>query len=600
MLEFLRKLLRGRLAEPTTGELSLQGAIAGRRQSEAALRESEEHFAHLVAGVRDYAVFLLDEQGHILTWNAGAERIKGYKAEEIIGKHFSTFYPQEAIDRGWPAHELRVARQEGRFEDEGWRVRKDGSQFWANVVITALYDGAGNFRGFSKVTRDLTERKRAEENARRLAEETAARRVAEADAQLIQEQRERLRVTLTSIGDAVISTDAQGRVEFLNPVAEALVGWKAEEAAHRALGDVFRIVNETTRQAVENPALRALQGGTVVGLANHTILISKEGAERPIDDSAAPIRDAAGKVVGSVLVFRDISERRRAQERLREQQEWLRVTLASIGDAVIATDTQGQVTFLNPVAERLTGWSQAEARGQPLEAVFAILHEKTRRPVENPVEKVLRDGAIVGLGNHTVLTARDGMERPIDDSAAPIRDAAGGLVGVVLTFRDVTDQRRADQYRAARLAATHALNQAATVAAGAGGVVRAVCENLAWDVGFVWTVDEGGTRLVCRQGWHRPDVPMGEFETASRSRTFARGEGLPGRVWASGQPAWILNIAEDANCLRRDPAVRCGLRSAFACPVVVGDRTLGVIEFFRRAAALALPSPRYSGERGRG
>ncbi len=551
-------------------------------QEKQRARLEAEQLRLLVHGTTDYAIFMLDPEGRIVSWNPGAERLKGYKAEEIIGRHFSTFYPQDALDRGWPAHELKVAAAEGRFEDEGWRLRKDGSRFWANVVITALKDERGNLLGFSKITRDLTERKKAEESARRLVEETTARRVAEENARLIREQRERLHVTLSSIGDAVISTDAEGRVEFLNPVAQELIGWGNEEAARRNLEDVFRIVNEDTRQPVENPALRALQEGVVVGLANHTVLIAKDGRERPIDDSAAPIKDAQGRVVGSVLVFRDITERRRAQERLRVQQEWLRVTLASIGDAVIATDTEGRITFLNPVAEALTGWPQAEAQGQPLEAVFAILHEQNRQPVESPVGKVLREGAVVGLGNHTVLTARDGTERPIDDSAAPIRDAAGRLIGVVLTFRDVTEQRRAERHRIVRLAVTHALSEAESVDDGAAGVLRAVGENLGWDVGFFWTVNEAGTALVCTKSWHRTDGAVGEFETATCSRTFAKGEGLPGRVWASGQPAWVLDIAHDGNFPRLAPALRYGLHSAFACPVVVGDRVLGVVEFFTR------------------
>src|SRR5262249_40076828 len=159
--------------------------------------------------------------------------------------------------------------------------------------------------------RDLTERKRAEEAARRLAEEAAARRVAEENARFIQEQRERLRVTLASIGDAVLSTDAAGRITYLNPVAEQLLGWTTGEAAGRAVADVFRIVHEQTRQPVANPALRALAEGVVVGLANGTVLIARDGSERPIDDSAAPIRDAGDHIIGSVLVFRDISERRR-------------------------------------------------------------------------------------------------------------------------------------------------------------------------------------------------------------------------------------------------------------------------------------------------
>jgi len=123
----------------------------------------EERFRLLVEAVRDYAIFMLDPEGRILTWNAGAERIKGYRAEEAIGKHFSIFYPPEDIQTRKTEKELEIVRQEGRFEEEGWRVRKDGSRFWADVVITALRDEAGGLYGFGKVTRDLTERKLTED-----------------------------------------------------------------------------------------------------------------------------------------------------------------------------------------------------------------------------------------------------------------------------------------------------------------------------------------------------------------------------------------------------------------------------------------------------
>jgi PAS domain S-box-containing protein len=127
-------------------------------EKELALRRSEERFQLLVEAVRDYAIFMLDPDGYVSSWNRGAERIKGYKAAEIIGKHFSQFYPEEDLRSGKPRWELRVATQEGRFEDEGWRVRKDGSRFWANVIITAVRDEAGKLVGFAKVTRDITER----------------------------------------------------------------------------------------------------------------------------------------------------------------------------------------------------------------------------------------------------------------------------------------------------------------------------------------------------------------------------------------------------------------------------------------------------------
>jgi PAS domain S-box-containing protein len=297
---------------PVILKAKVSGFIDLFEEKQKAKREAEQ-LRLLIHRTTEYAIFMLDPEGRIITWNPGAERIKGYRAEEIIGQHFSRFYPQEAIDRGWPQHELAVAKVEGHFEDEGWRVRKDGTQFWANVVITALYDEKGGLRGFSKITRDLTTRKNAEETAKRLVQEETARRVAEENAEIIQEHREKLRVTLASIGDAVISTDAQGSVTFLNAVAERLMGWSDAEAKGKPLREVFQIVNEQTRQPAENPAKRALREGVVVGLANHTVLIAKDGTERPIEDSAAPIRDANGQTIGVVLVFRDVSKQRHAE-----------------------------------------------------------------------------------------------------------------------------------------------------------------------------------------------------------------------------------------------------------------------------------------------
>jgi PAS domain S-box-containing protein len=144
-------------------------------QVESRLRQTDEIFRLLVESVKDYAIFLLEPNGNVATWNQGAERIKGYKANEIIGRHFSQFYPKEARESRWPERELEIAAQQGRFVDEGLRIKKDGSSFWAYVVITALRDDRGELRGFSKVTRDLTERRALEERTRLLNRELRSR-----------------------------------------------------------------------------------------------------------------------------------------------------------------------------------------------------------------------------------------------------------------------------------------------------------------------------------------------------------------------------------------------------------------------------------------
>jgi PAS domain S-box-containing protein len=167
--------------EGREARLAVAVDITERNRADEALRRSEERFRLMVSNVVDYAILMLDPEGQVVSWNEGAERIKGYKAEEIVGQHFSRFYPAEDVENGKPAMELEQATKDGRFEDEGWRVRKDGSRFWANVIITALRDEGGRLQGFGKVTRDITERKQAEQEILlRTAELEAANKELEA------------------------------------------------------------------------------------------------------------------------------------------------------------------------------------------------------------------------------------------------------------------------------------------------------------------------------------------------------------------------------------------------------------------------------------
>jgi PAS domain S-box-containing protein len=391
-------------------------------------RRSRVERAYLAAIVdsSDDAILSKNLDGVIQSCNTRAEQLFGYTAAELIGRSIRMLIPP---DRQKEEDEIlaRLRRGERIEHFETMRQAKDGRLIDISLSVSPIRDDDGRIVGVAKIARDITEQKR-------LARELEA-------------QREWFRVTLGSIGDAVIASDSEGRVTYLNDRAQSITGWRTCDATGRPLAEVFRIINEKTRRPVDNPTDVVLRTGLVVGLANHTVLIDRSGGEHPIADSAAPIRSHDGDTIGVVLVFRDVTEERRAEEEIAEQREWFETTLESIGDAVIATDVQGQVVFMNPIAEHLTGWTVAAARGRRCTEVFNIIHENSRRTVENPVTRVLVDGTVVGLANHTLLIASDGSERLIDDSGAPIRNRDGRIVGVVLVFRDVSERRRGELER---------------------------------------------------------------------------------------------------------------------------------------------------------
>jgi PAS domain S-box-containing protein len=259
----------------------------------------------------------------------------------------------------------------------------------------------------------------------------AERRQAEA---IVHEQRERLHVTLSSIGDAVIVTDSQSRVTFLNPVAEALTGWPETEALGKDSTEVFQIVNEYTRQAVENPIAKVIREGTVVGLANHTLLIAKDGVERPIDDSGAPIRLPQGRLLGVVLVFRDITERRRAEE----AQVRLAAIVSSSEDAIIGKTLGGIITSWNQGAERIYGYKAEDVIGRSL--AFLIPPD---RPDELPgILAQLAQGEAISH-YETERVRQDGQVIPVSLTISPIQDPAGTIVGASTIARDISAQKQA-------------------------------------------------------------------------------------------------------------------------------------------------------------
>jgi PAS domain S-box-containing protein len=309
----------------------------------------EDPFRLLVESVRDYAIFMLDTTGHVLTWNAGAERLKGYKADEIIGQHFSKFYPAAAVQRGHPDYELRVATAEGRFEEEGWRVRKDGSLFWANVVITALRDHDGVLRGFGKVTRDLTQRREYEESLRH--------------------SEERFRLLIEGVRDyALFMLDANGHVATWNAGAERIQGYTADEIMGQHFSRFY------PPDAIESGwPEHELQVATAEGrFHDEGWRLRKDGSRLWASVTITALRDDSGRLRGFAKLTRDLSERKQAEttqadtERREEMLEAERSArmeaqrAARMKDEFLATLSHELRTPLNAIL----GWTQVLRMGR--------------------------------------------------------------------------------------------------------------------------------------------------------------------------------------------------------------------------------------------
>ncbi|HEY0308623.1 MAG TPA: EAL domain-containing protein [Acidobacteriaceae bacterium] len=267
------------------------------------IQGSEHRFQLLVEAVQEYSIYMLDPEGRITTWNMGAERMKGYTATEIIGKSFECFFLPEDLAAGAPQKALATARETGRYEGEGWRVRKDGSTLWVSVVINAIRDTDGTLLGFAKVTRDMTMRR----------EQEAALRASEA---ALQAEKELLQVTLYSIGDGVISTDLAMNIKTMNQAAELMTGWMLSEAAGRPLNEVFRLVDPETGAPLVNLLEECLAEKSHFHMDTGVGLLGRSGVQWAIQPSWDPIRARNGEILGAVVVFHDVTALQSAQRNL--------------------------------------------------------------------------------------------------------------------------------------------------------------------------------------------------------------------------------------------------------------------------------------------
>ena len=393
-------------------------------------------------------------------------------------------------------------------------------------------------------------------------------------------ERERLRVTLASIGDGVIATDPSGNVTFLNEIACDLTGWTPDAAHGKPLAEVFAIVNEETRNPVENPALRALAEGVIVGLANHTLLIARDGTERPIDDSAAPIRDRAGEVHGAVLVFRDITDRKASEDALRESERRKSAVLRASLDAILTIDADGRVVAFNPAAEGLFGYSQAEAIGADMGEL--IVPESMRQGHRQGMVHFLATGEAPVLNQRLEMPARrkDGSEITVE---LVITRIDGDQLLFTGFLRDITARKRAEADLADRvrlLALSAEVGSALTRNEPLPEILQrcaaALVEHLDGAFARVWILDprEDVLILLASAGLYTHlDGPHGRVPV---------GKLKIGRIAEERKPHLTNAVPGDERVPEQEWARAEGMVAFAGYPLLIGDRLLGVMAMFAR------------------
>jgi len=410
MYQLAAELQQAKLALDTLNKELLR-EVSERKLAEDSFREGEEKYRVLLDGIREYAIFMLDPGGKVVTWNAGAERIKGYTSEQIIGKNFSCFFPPEDVKRGRPQEVLRLTAASGQQEEHGIRVRRNGSRFLANIVFTALRDRAGNLLGFSEFSHDLSESKESEAKYRGLLE---------------------------AAPDAMVVVNQAGAIVLLNVQAEKQFGYNRDELIGQKVKNIIpegfaeRLIADGTRSAAE--AL-AQQIGTGIEL----IARRKDGSEFPIEIMLSPLESAEGTLVTAAI--RDISVRKAAEKHLAQMEGRYRGLLEAAPDAMVVVNQGGAIVLLNVQAEKQFGYSRDELIGQKVKNIIPDgFAERLVADALRSVEEALAQQ--IGTGIELTGRRKDKSEFPIEIMLSPLESAEGILVTAAV--RDITNRKKAE------------------------------------------------------------------------------------------------------------------------------------------------------------
>ncbi|MGC2751893.1 MAG: PAS domain S-box protein [Candidatus Acidiferrum sp.] len=404
----------GVLIAATAGWSAHHDSVA-RGLAEAALRESEDKYRRLIQGVQDYAILMLGPQGEIRSWNPGAERMTGCKFEEVAGQNYSRFFSPEEVKRGRPQEILRMAAASGSYEEQGMRLRKNGARFLVRTTYTASRDVAGTLRGFSVISRDLSQG-------------------AESDA--------KYRGLLEAAPDAMVVVNQSGEIVLLNVQAEKQFGYSRDELVGQKVKNIIpegfaeRLIADGTRSAAE--AL-AQQIGTGIEL----IARRKNGTEFPIEIMLSPLESADGTLVTAAI--RDISVRKAAEKHLGQMEGRYRGLLEAAPDAMVVVNQTGEIVLLNVQAEKQFGYSRDELVGQKVKNIipegFAerLIADGTRSAAEALAQQI-------GTGIELIALRKNRSQFPIEIMLSPLESAEGTLVTAAI--RDISVRKAAEKHLA--------------------------------------------------------------------------------------------------------------------------------------------------------
>ena len=542
--------------------ISTQKHVPG--SSAQALGESDERFRAVVETASD-AIILADSQGTITSWNAAAQCLFGYAAEEVVGRSLTCLMParyREAHAKG-----VERVRTSGHSRLAGKPVelqglKKDGSEFPMELSLGTWKTSQGSF--FSGIIRDITERKRVEVALR--------------------ESQERFYQLAENIREVFWMTDpGKNQMIYVSPGYEDIWGRPCEslEASPRSW---LEAIHPDDRDRVLQAALTK----QIMGAYDEEYrIVRPDGSTRWIWDRAFPICNASGEVYRIAGIAEDITGRKRVEDELRASEERLELAVRGSSDGLwdgrplpgepwssprtpvwYSPRFKAMLGFEEPEFDNVLGsWSALLHPGDK-DRVFAALSAHIERKEPYDVEYRLR--------------TKQGEYRWFRARGQAIWDETGHLLRMAGSLQCVTDRKRVEAFHRTQVAVSMVLASCDSLGQAAPQLLQAVCDITGWEFGLIWLVDRDAAVLRCEALWHQPTVPGSKFTTLKKHPAFASGVGLPGRIWAGGEAAWIPDVLADSNFPRARAAADAGLHGAFGVPIRSGRRIMGVIEFFSR------------------